>query len=112
MPVAAGDPEREAEYKSFHNWMTRPIRVIKGGSATLQECYLSYEGFVREAIGPAGARAENEGQPSSAVTNQEDNPKLCAPPSLRRKSLLGAQGHGDWFLAALDRGCTPCLTCP
>jgi hypothetical protein len=50
-PVAAGDPEREADYKNFHIWVTRHIRVIKGGSATLQECYLSYEGVIKKELG-------------------------------------------------------------
>jgi hypothetical protein len=39
-----------ADYKNFHNWVTRHSRVIKGGSAPLQECYLACEGFAKEEL--------------------------------------------------------------
>lgn len=51
--ATVGNSEREADYNTFNKWVglpttwfTRHIRVVKGGSATLQECHISYERFL------------------------------------------------------------------
>lgn len=49
--VAGEDLEKEVDYKNFNKWFTKHIRVVKGGSTTLQECHLSYDKFLSEGLG-------------------------------------------------------------